>query len=120
MAIGWIKWTVGLTKKREVVTLAKKLKLSRREMAAVLMEVWEWADENTLDGHVLGVTPAFIDELVNVPRLGAAMASKDVGWLLVDDAGIGFPNFLRHNGKCAKERALAAERKRLQREREET
>jgi hypothetical protein len=82
------------------------------------MEVWEWADENTLDGHVLGVTKKFIDELVGVPGLADAMAAEDIGWLMVDDAGVVFPNFCRHNGKSAKQRALTAERKRLQRGKE--
>src|SRR4029453_6789957 len=99
MADDWIKWVKGLTRKREVVALAGKLKLSRRETAAVLMELWEWADENTLDGYILGVTKRFIDELVGVPGLADALAGEDIGWLMVDDAGGGFPNFCAPNGK---------------------
>src|SRR5687768_14131512 len=116
MAGEWIKWTKGLTRKREVVALSQMLKLSRREVACCLMEIWEWADDNTTDGHVPSVTETFLDDLVGVTGFGAAMTSRGVGWLLVDDAGIIFPNFERHNGKPAKTRALAAERKRRERE----
>jgi hypothetical protein len=81
--------------------------------------VWEWADDNaSRDGHVASVTVVTVDSLVNVTGFGAAMANV-AGWLLADDSGIYFPNYDRHNGKPAKERALAAERKRKQREREE-
>ena len=114
----WIKWTKGLPHKREVVALAKKLRIDRRIVACMLMEVWEWADDNTADGHVAGVTETFLDELVGVTDFGAAMADPIVGWLLVDSEGITFPNYERHNGKPAKQRALAAERKARQRERE--
>jgi len=116
MAGDWIKWSKGLTQKREVVALANKLRISRREMAAVLMEVWSWADGETVDGHAPSVTKAFLDELTGVTGLGAAMAHADVGWLLEDDTGIIFPNFDRHNGSTAKHRLLAAERKRRERQ----
>jgi ribosome biogenesis GTPase A len=53
------------------------------------------------------------------PGLGvnaeAAWLPVKAGWLLVDNTGITFPNFDRHNGKRAKDRALAMERKREQR-----
>jgi hypothetical protein len=40
-----------------------------------------------------------------------------VGWLEIDESGVTFPNFDRHNGESAKARGLAAERKRNQRSR---
>ena len=118
MALDWIKWSVGLTKKREVAVLASRLKMSRREMAGTLMELWEWADNETMDGNVPGVDGAFIDDVIGVPGLAAAMASPDVGWLLIDNHGVIFPKFLKHNGQSAKKRALAADRKRQQRREE--
>ena len=115
MAGDWIKWTVGLTRKPEVLGLARKLGLDRRTAAGCLMEVWEWADQISCDGHADYVTPEDIDRHVGVAGFGSAM--QEVGWLLVDDNGVLFPNFERHNGTSAKSRALTTERKRTQRTR---
>ncbi len=110
----WVKWTKGLTRKREVVAIAAALGIGRHETAARLMEVWEWADDNTTGCHVPSVTQTFLDEIAGVTGFAAAMVS--VGWLSVSADGLTFPNFERHNGDTAKSRALAAERKRKQRE----
>jgi len=59
------------------------------------------------------VRPEDIDRHVGVAGFGSAM--QEVGWLLVDDNGVLFPNFDRHNGTSAKSRALTTERKRTQR-----
>jgi hypothetical protein len=104
----WIKWVKGLPRKPEVIGLATRLGLSRREAAATLMEVWDWADDTTTDGHVPGVTAASLDTIVDVPGVGAAMV--EVGWLVEADVGIYFPNFTRHNGNSAKRRAQAQRR----------
>jgi hypothetical protein len=108
MAGDWIKWTKGLTRKPEVIGIAARLGLSRRETAAVLMEIWEWADEITSDGNVPGVTFVTLDALSNVTGIGNAMI--DVGWLVDLGDGIVFPNFGRHNGNSAKKRGQAQRR----------
>jgi len=117
MAGDWIKWTKGLTRKPEVISIATRLGLSRRETAAVLMELWEWADETTENG-VIEMSRSqrdrcHVDDVTNVTGLSQAMC--DVGWLIESDTGIIFPNFERHNGKSAKKRALECERQRLSR-----
>lgn len=114
MAGDWIKWTVGLTRKREVIAIAAAMNLSRREVAAMLMEIWEWADANTSTGHVPSVTYVTLDEFVNCDGFAHSMSKE--GWLVCGEDSVTFPNFTRHNGKSAKERALAADRKRKQRE----
>ena len=129
MAGDWLKWTKGLARKPEVFALSAALGLSRREVAATLMEVWEWADDcvtrmsraerdevaTSDDGFVrLHGASGVIDDLVAVPGFAAAMAS--VGWLKVRTDAIEFPKFGRHNGKHARDRVLAAERKRSQRQ----
>jgi len=114
MAGDWIKWTKGLTRKREVVAIASRLEISRREVASTLMEVWEWADDNTVDCHVPSVTKAFLDELTGVTGIADAMENER--WLLETDSGISFPNFERHNGQTAKERALASNRQKRRRD----
>lgn len=110
MAGDWIKWTVGLAQKREVLAMAKHLGLERRLIAGALMELWEWCDSNTEDGTIAGLGPEIIDNIVQIKGFGEAMGI--VGWLLTDDSGLIIPNFERHNGNSAKRRALDAERKR--------
>ena len=96
MAGDWIKWTKGLTRKPEVISIAARLGRSRQETAAILMEIWEWADEISSDGNVPSVTCVTLDALTNTPGISNAMI--EVKWL--EDLGNGmiFPNFSRHNG----------------------
>lgn len=114
MAGDWIKWAKGLGKKREVIAIASALGVDRRVIATACMEVWEWADDNTEDGHVPSVTEDFVDCHAGVPKFAEQLRAH--GWLLSDGAGgIIFPKFERHNGESAKKRCLDAERKRKQR-----
>jgi len=115
MAGDWIKWEKGLAWKPEVLAIAAKLELTRKEVAATLMELWEWADEITDDGHAASVTFVTVDERTHVPGLSRAMS--EVGWLHATDQGVLFPKFARHNGSSAKARLLSAERKRNERSR---
>ena len=112
----WIKWTKGLTRKPEVIRIAARLGISRRETAAILMEVWEWADESTDNGDVPSVTYVTLDALTNTPGLGDAMI--EVGWLVDLGTGIVFPNFGRHNGNSAKKRAQTNRRMAMLRKRD--
>lgn len=109
MASDWIKWTKGLSRKREVRAIAHKLNLDRRIVATACMEFWEWADSETCDGHIQGVKMADIDDEVSIP--GFADALESVGWLRCTSGGITIPNFDRHNGKSAKRRSLDSSRK---------
>jgi len=114
MANDWIVWTVGLTRKPEVFRLARALDISRREAAAACMEMWEWADANTADGHAPGVTFVDLDQVIGVTGFGQALAN--VGWLEAEDEGVRFPNFDRWNTSPTKSRLRARERKRRERE----
>jgi len=128
MATDWIKWTKGLTRKREVLAIADRLGVSNREAAAMCMEVWEWADDNvTLASrlrnedvtpvsrscHAPSVTKKCLDVVIGVTGFAEVMA--EVGWLESSDAGISFPNFERHNSQTAKSRALASIRQKAKR-----
>lgn len=114
----WIAWTKGLTLKREVMAMAASLDLDRRVVACCCMEAWEWADENTEDGHAPGVTNVTLDAVTGVTGFGRAMI--EAGWLIEDERGIVFPKFERYNANSAKKRLKAAERKRRQRESDQT
>lgn len=108
MAGEWLKWCKGLTRKREVVLIAQALQINRRHAAGLCMEFWEWADDETTNGRINGVTRGYIDDLLLVP--GFAEAMREVGWLKFVEGGVVLVNFSRHNGKTAKSRALTARR----------
>jgi hypothetical protein len=47
---------------------------------------------------------------------GAVEACRPHGWIMVDEDGVSFPNYDRHNGQCAKKRLAEAQRVRRWRE----
>jgi len=116
MAGDWVKWVKGLSKRREVIVLARKLGMSRREAACACMEMWEWADDETANGHILGATGEDIDLQIGLPGFALALQSPEVGWLRVNSQGLTFPRWDRHNGESAKRRANDAAKKRQQRD----
>lgn len=121
MAGDWIPWVKGLRKRPEVVRMSSILSLPRDTVVCTVMEVWEWCDteghfdEMSRDCHVFGVTLPFLVTLTCVPKFDEAM--QRVGWVSADeeDGHPVFPKLGRWVGKSAKERLLAAERKRRQR-----
>ncbi len=118
MAGDWIKWEKGLINKPEVAQIARSLRVSKYEAAARLMCLWEFADGATCDGNILGMTPDDVDDVAGIQGMAHCMVNvKPSPWLTVDHDGITFPNYHRHNGDCARRRALNAERKRRERSR---
>jgi hypothetical protein len=129
MAAEWIKWTKGLARKPEVLQIASRLGVSRHAAVGILMEVWEWADDNVvIDDSASGFDPdncpgsvrlgdqsaSLFDATFGVPGLADAMTA--VGWIAIRSGSLVFPNFARHNGKSAKARALDSARKRTARQ----
>ncbi len=108
MAGDWIKVEDCLPDKPEVVGIASSLGLDQDAVVGKLIRLWAWADQQTVDGCAVSVTKAFIDRLAFAP--GFADAMREVGWLVASDGKMAFPNFERHNGETAKQRALAAKR----------
>jgi len=113
MAGDWIKMRTALANDPSVIAMACTLDVDEFEVVGMLHHLWSWADAQSRDGHVPGVTKKWIDRYVH--RDGFANAMCAAGWLVVDEAGIQFPHFERHNGKPAKDRALAGERQRKKR-----
>ena len=109
MAGHWIPWEFGLEKKREVIVIARKLGVSRREAAVMCMEVWVWASDQSVDGLIQGIDAACISEAVGIPRIGEAMAAPECRWIIESDNCIQFPNWDRFNARSAKSRLLKAE-----------
>lgn len=110
MAGDWIKWEKGFAEKDEVAATAVILKLDLANAAVLWMRFFEWADSRTADGYVRGATQGSLDMVMR--QSGFAAAGVACGWLKFDDSGLQISNFDRHNGKTAKARALAIERKR--------
>lgn len=113
MAGDWIKMRTSLATDPAVISIAGQLDITEFEVVGILHHLWTWADTQSRDGHADGVTQKWINRYVH--RDGFAEALVSVGWLIVNEAGIEFPNFERHNGETAKSRALAANRKQKQR-----
>jgi hypothetical protein len=113
MASEWIKWTKGLCRKPEVVTLSSRFERDRFSIAARLMCVWEWTDEVTNDGAVPGVSLDFIDELAGIKGFGEGMIA--VGWLSLMGDGVEFTNYIANNGNTGKSRAQAQKRQNVSR-----
>lgn len=110
MAGFWIPWEVGLTRKREIVLIAKQLGITHREAAASCMEVWEWAQEQSTNGTIDGLSAEDISNIVRIPGIGEAM--KMAGWLQNGNGMVHFPKWDRFNSKPAKQRLENAERQR--------
>jgi hypothetical protein len=109
MAGEWLKLEVCTPEKSEVLAITARMGWDDADLTVgKLFRVWRWFDQQTTDGNAQGVTTALLDRIVGVTGFCAAMQS--VGWLHVTEAGVGLPNFDRHNGNTAKNRALTAKR----------
>lgn len=119
----WLKWEKGLPRKPEVLQIAARLLMPPTQAAGSLMQIMEWLDDNvgeySHDGHarvtLKSLNVSFVDVIAGVTGFGEAMAEVD--WLRLEDGVLVFVNAGRHNGRPAKQRALAAERKIRQRSR---
>lgn len=115
MAGDWIKMRTALAHDPAVIAMALDLDKGEFEIVGMLHHIWSWADSQSQDGHIKRVTPKWIDRFVHCD--GFAKSMEMAKWLTINDEGIEFPNFDRHNGDSAKKRAEDAERKRKSRER---
>lgn len=110
MAGDWIKLEHATPEKPEVYRLARLLKISRGDAFLLTVEWWIWLDRNSSYGDVTQMFADDIDALMHCP--GFALGMKAVGWLDIsaEHSVSSTPNFSRHNGKTAKNRALSKNR----------
>ncbi|AWL03384.1 hypothetical protein ACFOHT_04770 [Massilia oculi] len=109
MAGEWIKFEANTPEKQEVFTITVAMGWDDPDLTVgKLLKVWRWFDQQTVNGNAPRVTAALMDRIIGVT--GFAQAMCDVGWLIADEHGISLPNFERHNGQTAKNRALTAKR----------
>jgi len=106
--MSWIKFETSTSEKPEVWAMAQSLGIDADAVVGKLLRVWAWFDTQTVEGNAPSVTKALLDSKVCVSGFCQAMIS--VGWMIEDDGVICLPNFDRHNGKTAKNRALTSKR----------
>jgi hypothetical protein len=108
MAGEWIKMRVDLASDPAVIRIRRATGIDADAVVGKLHRLWAWADTHTAEGAAEGLDVEWVDEFAGVKGFAAAM--QLAGWLEVDDAGLRFTNFDRHNGQPAKVRALAKTR----------
>jgi hypothetical protein len=113
MANDWIKMRINLGDDPAVIGISARTNLDKFSVVGRLYLLWSWADEQSDDGHMPFVDGSTIDSMTK--RAGFAAAMVSVGWLLIEEGGVIFPKFSKHNGDSAKKRAMETEKKRLQR-----
>lgn len=114
MAGDWIKVRVNLPDDPAVFRMASVHGCSTEQVVGHLIRIWAWATDQLEDGHARNVTLSQLDAVARVTGFGQSMV--DVGWLVVQPDGLLFPRWERHLSQGAKQRVLATERKRKERE----
>jgi len=109
MAGEWLKFEANTPEKPEVFSITAAMGWDDPDLTVgKLLKVWRWFDQQTIDGNAPSVTLALLDRISGVT--GFAKCMCDAGWLTQNDIGLSLPNFDRHNGKTAKDRAQTAKR----------
>jgi len=109
MAGDWIKMCIDLPRHPAVLKISHRCGIESDAVVGKLLRVWAWAGAHTSTGRIEQATADTVDEVANKP--GFALAMQEAGWLRLDPArGAFLPNWKRHNGSCAKQRALGAQR----------
>ena len=121
--MSWLKIDHDLPDKPEPYQIAEALGMDPDLVVGKLLRVWIWADKHAIideaENGNAHVTPlALLDRVAGVT--GFAQAMIDAGWLVQNDRDLQFPNFGRHNGKTAKQRALGSSRVATHRAKPET
>lgn len=108
--MAWLKIETHTPDKPEVFAIASKLGIDPDAVFGKCFRVWVWFDAHTTNGKTngIGVSAALIDRVAGVSGFAEAMASAE--WLTFTGEGYEVPNFDRHNGETAKQRALTAKR----------
>ena len=104
----WIKVEHITPDKPEIISMADALGVDQDAVFGKCIRIWIWADQQTISGNAATVTSAFLDRVTNLP--GFASQLIKVGWLISRNGRLCFPNFDRHNGQTAKNRALSTDR----------
>lgn len=108
MAGDWLKVEKDTPDKPEILSMSVLLGLHADTVFGKCFRFWRWADSHTTDGTFRGITPETVDALVSCEKFADAMSK--VGWLTIKNGTVRIPDFDRHFGEGAKQRALTAKR----------
>jgi len=108
MAGDWIKFEKSTLDKPEVFEMAGILNLDPDAVIGKLLRVWDWFDDQSLDGYAPVTLAAQLNRNTGCAEFTAAM--QQVGWMVIENDRLKIPNFTRHNGQTAKDRSLSAKR----------
>lgn len=106
--MSWIKYRTDLCKAPETMCIARLTKLDRFSVGGRLACVWAWAQDLTVTGRVTPCTADDIDAVAEHP--GFAESMQKAGWLEIGEGFVNFPDWKKHNGLGAKQRAQSAVR----------
>ena len=114
MSADFILLRTTLPQCREVVILAELCRCESDLILGRLARFWIWADAETTDGVLPGVTVDMLVRALHIPE-AFFTALVSVGWLEVHEWGLQIPNWDRWFSDSAKARYGEVIRKRLQR-----
>ena len=114
----WLKIEKSTPDKPELFMIAQETNLHIDAVLGKLFRIWAWFDTHTEDCQTPAETRPLLDKIVD--HFGFCDAMTKVGWMEQKSGRLILPNFDRHNGKTAKERALTASRVVRHRERNAT
>lgn len=106
--MSWIKVESTTFAKPEVLNISSALGIDQNAVFGALIRIWDWFDQNTIDGNASGVTFVTLDRYVGIAGFCDAMSRA--GWIRQEGHAIVIPNFEYHNGESTKKRELAARR----------
>ena len=105
----WLKLDHTTPDKPEVLAITLAMGWDDSDLTVgKLFKLWRWFDQHTVDGNAPSVSTALLDRVIGVSGFCNSVAS--VGWLVVDGSRLTLPNFDKHNGQTAKDRANTAKR----------
>lgn len=108
MAGDWLKIETSTPDKPEVLRLAALLGITPDDAFGKCFRFWRWADSQTVDGVLRGVTCDTIDALIHCRKFADSLS--EVGWLATKRGALCIPDFGKHMSESAKRRALTARR----------
>lgn len=108
MAGDWIKLEIATPDKPEVYAMSHKLGMDRDALLGKLVRLFIWYDQHLQSGNAICVSDVTLCAVVGNAEF--AQALREVGWLREENGSLLIPNFDRHNGKPAKQRALIGRR----------
>ena len=114
MAADFIILRTTLPTSREVLILADMCGCEADLILGRLARFWIWADAETKDGDLPGLTIEMLSKALGIP-VNFFNALQTVAWLEVHDWGLRIPNWERWFSESAKARCGEVIRKRMQR-----